>query len=120
MPSAKLGHQATNGISASIYALVDRGLAKRARAARVIRGTVELRFKEDFATVRITFGEDEVLVEDVERARKADLVISGSLPDVVQLTSAPIGRAVARVAGRRVKISGNPLLARRLMKLLEI
>lgn len=120
MPSLKLGHQARNGISASIYGLVDRGLAKRPRVAKVIRGTVEFRFEEDFATVRITFGDDEVLVEDVERGRKADLVIRGSLPDVVQLTSAPISRAVVRTIGGRVKIEGSPLLARRVLKLLEI
>ena len=120
MPSVKLGHQARNGISASIYGLVDRGLTRRPRVAKVIRGTVEFRFEEDFATVRITFGDDEVLVEDVERARKADLVIRGSLPDVVQLTSAPISRAVVRTIGGRVKIEGSPLLARRVLKLLEI
>ena len=120
MPSVKLGNQAPNGISASMYGLIDRGLAKRPRVARVIRGTVEFRFEEDFATVRVTFGDGGVLVEDVKRARKADLVIRGTLPHVVQLTSAPITRAVARVAGGKVKIEGSPLLARRLMKLLEI
>ena len=120
MPSVKLGHQAPNGISASMYGLIDRGVAKRPRVARVIRGTVEFRFHEDFATVRVTFGDDEVLVEDVKRARKADLVIRGTLPNVVQLTSAPITRQVARVAGGKVKIEGSPLLARRVLKLLEI
>ena len=120
MPSMKLGKQAPNGISASMYGLIDRGLGKRPRVARVIRGTVEFRFDEDFATVRVTFGDDEVLVEDVPRARKADLVIRGTLPNIVQLTSAPITRTVVRVAGGRVKIEGSPLLARRLLKLLEI
>lgn len=120
MPSVKLGRQAPKGIAAAIYGLVDRGLAKRPRVAKVIRGTVEFRFEEDLATVRITFGDGEVLVEDVERARKADLVIRGSLPDVVQLTSAPIARSVARAIGGRVKIEGSPLLARRVLKLLEI
>ena len=47
MPSMKLGKQAPNGISASMYGLIDRGLAKRPRVARVIRGTVEFRFDED-------------------------------------------------------------------------
>ncbi len=120
MANVKLGHQAPNGISASMFGLVERGLTKRPRIAKVIRGTVEFRFEEDFATVRVTFGDDEVLVEDVKRARKANLVIKGSLPDVVQLTSAPLVRAIARAAGGKVKIEGNPLLARRLLKLLEI
>ena len=116
----RLGHQAPNGISASIYGLVERGLGKRPRIAKVIRGTVEFRFKEDFAAVRVKFGAKEVLVEDVERAGKSDLVIQGSLPDVVQLTAAPLFGALARVAGGKVKIEGSPLLARRVLKLLEI
>jgi len=103
-----------------MYGLIDRGLSKRPRIAKAIRGTVEFRFEEDFATVRVTFGDDEVLVEDVARGRKADLVIHGSLPDVVQLTSAPLFGAIARVAGGRVKVEGSPLLARRVLKLLEI
>ena len=56
----------------------------------------------------------------LERARKADLVIRGKLPDIVQLTSAPISRTIARTIGGRVKIEGSPLLARRVLKLLEI
>lgn len=62
----------------------------------------------------------------------ADVVISGSLPDVVQLASAPLmggipkvtdrrGRAaLARVAGGRVKIEGSRKLARRLLQLLQL
>ena len=53
-------------------------------------------------------------------------MIRGSLPDIVQLTAAPLfgglpkptnarGRAaLSRMAGGRVKIEGSPLLARRL------
>ena len=136
-PQVKLGHVAPNGISASIYALIDRGVARRPRIAKGMRGTVEMRFKEAFAPVRVTFEESQVLVEDVDAAEKAppakpELVIRGSLPDVVQLTAAPLfggvpkptaarGRgALARVAGGRVRIEGSPLMARRLMRLLEI
>ena len=120
MTRVKLGRQQPNGISASIYGLVERGMHKRPRVAKAIRGTVEFRFDEDFAPVRVTFRDDEVVVEDRARARKADLVIRGSLPDVVQLTAAPVVGAVASVARGKVKIEGSPLLARRLLKLLEI
>ncbi len=120
MPRVKLGRQQPNGISASIYGLVERGMQRRPRVAKTIRGTVEFRFEEDFAPVRVTFGDDEVLVEDVPRARKANLVIRGSLPNVVQLTAAPVVGAVASVARGKVKIEGSPQLARRLLKLLEI
>ena len=66
------------------------------------------------------FGAEEVLVEDAKRSGKADLVIQGSLPDVVHLTTAPMLGALVRVASGKVKIEGNPLLARRVLKLLEI
>jgi hypothetical protein len=132
-PPVKLGHQAPNGISAGLLALVERGAAKRPRMARELRGRVEIRFAEDYAPVRLDFGEAEVLVEDGNGRRwSSDLVIEGALPDVIQLATAPLvgglpkpthkrGRAaLAHVAVRRVRIEGSPLLARRVMKLLEV
>lgn len=129
----KLGHQAPNGIAAGLLALVERGAAKRPRVAREMRGRVEIRFAEDYAPVRLDFQNDQVLVEDGNGKRwKSDLLIEGSLPDVVQLATAPLvggvpkatnrrGRAaLATVAARRVRIEGSPMLARRVMKLLEV
>ena len=129
----KLGHQAPNGIAAGLLALVERGAAKRPRIAREMRGRVEIRFAEDYAPVRLHFDDDQVLVEDGNGKRwKSDLLIEGSLPDVVQLATAPLvgglpkptarrGRAaLAAVAARRVRIEGSPMLARRVMKLLEV
>jgi len=131
----QLGHVAENGISPSLYVLVERGVNKRPRVAKGLDATVEIRFKEDFAPVRIRFEPDQVCVSDADDSGKAlrpDLVIEGSLPDVEQLASAPLagglpkltdkrGRnAIGRVARRRVKIVGNPLVARRLLKLLEL
>ena len=130
-----LGHTAANGISASMFGLLDRGATKRPRLARELRGRVEFRFKEGFAPVRVTFSEGQVLVEDGDGGSggwQPDLVISGSLPDVAHLAAAPQvagipkptnrrGRAaLARVAGGRVRISGNRRLARSLLRLLEI
>jgi hypothetical protein len=132
-PRVKLGHVAANGISASVLGLVERGALKRPKLARSLEGVVELRFAEDYAAVRLDFTGPDVLVEDANGRRSTpDLVIQGSLPDIVQLASAPLfaglprptdrrGRAaLARVAGGKVKIEGSPLLARRLLKLLEI
>lgn len=131
----KLGHVDPNGIAPSLYALIERGAGRRPKIAKSMRGTVELRFKEKFTPVRVEFGDDEVVVEDAsedQERERADLVIAGSLPDIVQLAAAPLvgglpkptnkrGRAaLASVAGRRVRIEGSPLLARRLLKLLEI
>ncbi len=132
-PRVRLGHQARNGIAAGLLGLVERGAAKRPRVARELRGRVEIRFAEDYAPVRVQFDDDHVLVEDGNGRRwNSDLVIAGSLPDVVQLATAPLvggvprptdkrGRAaLASVAARRVRIEGSPALARRLMKLLEV
>jgi hypothetical protein len=132
-PRVKLGHQAPNGIAAGLLALVERGAAKRPRVARELRGRVEIRFAEDYAPVRLHFDDDQVTVEDgTGRRWRSDLVIEGSLPDVVQLATAPLvggvpkptdkrGRAaLAAVAARRVRIEGSPMLARRVMKLLEV
>jgi hypothetical protein len=132
-PRVRLGHQASNGIAAGLLALVERGAAKRPRVARELRGRVEIRFSEDYAPVRLHFDKEHVLVEDGNGKRwTTDLVIEGSLPDVIQLATAPLvggmpkptdrrGRAaLANVAARRVRIEGSPLLARRVMKLLEV
>jgi hypothetical protein len=132
-PLVKLGHQAPNGIAAGLVALVERGAAKRPGVARELRGRVEIRFAEDYAPVRVDFADDQVLVEDGnDRRWRSDLVIEGSLPDVIQLATAPLvgglpkptnrrGRAaLASVAARRVRIDGSPRLARRVMKLLEV
>jgi hypothetical protein len=131
--TVKLGHVAPNGISASVLGLVERGAVKRPKLARELRGNVEIRFEEDYAPVRVRFEEERVLVEDGNGRRwSPDLVIQGTLPDIVQLAAAPLfggipkptdprGRAaLASVAGRKVRIEGSPLLARRLLKLLEI
>ena len=134
-PSVRMGRMASNGIAASMYGLVERGAVKRPAIVRSLRGEVEIRFAEDFAPVRVAFEEDGILVEDnLEEGNgtKPDLVIQGSLPDIVQLAAAPLvggvpkpthprGRsALARVASRKVRIEGSALLARRLLKLLEI
>jgi hypothetical protein len=138
LPVVKLGRLAANGIAASIYVLIERGAAKRPKVVKNLRGTMELRFKEDYAPVRVLFSPAEILVEDGfppaegETPVKPDLLISGSLPEVVQLASAPLvgglpkptdtrGRAaLANVAAGKVKIEGSPLLARRVLKLFEI
>ncbi len=133
-PRVRLGYVAPNGISPSTCGLVALGALKRPQLARDLRGHVELRFDEDFAPVRINFAPDGILVEDAqeENGWKPELVISGSLPDVVKLTAAPLfgglprltdarGRAAfASMAGGKVKIEGSALLARRLLKLLEL
>jgi hypothetical protein len=136
-PRVKLGTMAENGIAGSLFGLLERGVSRQPRIARSTEGTVMLRFKEDFAPIRISFDKGTVTVEDIpeepgRRNTRPDLTVSGSLPDIVHLATAPLiggiprltharGRAaLARFAGGRVKIEGSPLLARRLLKMLEI
>jgi hypothetical protein len=130
----RLGHVAPNGISPSMFGLIEHGAQRRPEAARSLAGCIELRFTEDFAPIRVTFESDGILVEDgtEDEAWSPDVVISGSLPEVVQLASAPQmggipkltdrrGRAaLASVAGRRVRIEGSTKLARRLLQLLQL
>lgn len=134
VPRVRLGYVAPNGISPSMCGLVELGKSKRPQIARDLRGNVELRFREDFAHVRMDFASDAILVEDAREQDgwKPALVISGSLPDIVKLTAAPLfgglpklsdarGRAaLASMAGGKVKIEGSAVLARRLLKLLEL
>jgi hypothetical protein len=132
-PPVTLGHVADNGISPSMLALVEHGARKRPALARQMRGLIEIRFEERFAPVRMSFGGDEILVEDADGGGgDPDLVVNGSLPDIVQFASAPLaggipkltdprGRAaIRRVANRKVRMQGSARLAQRLLKLLEL
>ena len=127
----RLGAVADDGIAASIYALVERGINRRPALAREIRGEIELRFEEDLSPVRLVFELEAVTVEDGP-ARQPDLVISGRLPHVVALATAPLvggvpnpvnrrGRAaLARMANRRVRVVGDRALGRKLLRLLAL
>lgn len=96
-------------------------------------GNVVFRFAEGFAAARVSFGAEGVVVEDAEAgADPPDLTISGRLPDIIHLTTAPTWRglpkltdrqgraAIAHVARRRVTISGERRLARSLLALLAL
>ena len=134
-PPVELGHLEPGGIAPSLFAMAERGAALRPETARALRGTVEIRFTQEFAAVRLVFSGTLVVIEDVQRGGRslaADLVIRGSLPDIVGLVSVPLiggvprptgarGRAaLANVASGRVKVEGSRALARRLLQLLQI
>jgi hypothetical protein len=114
-----------------MFGLLERGVARRPEVAARTRGKVVLRFTEPFAPLRVTFAPRTITVEDGD-ARKPDLVIEGSLPDVVHFATAPLVRgipnparvrgraALAHVARRRVRVEGDPALARRLLRLLAL
>jgi hypothetical protein len=130
-PALRLGATTKDGIGASIYALVERGVGRHPLLASRIRSEVELRFAEEFAPVRMTFSDQGVVVEDGP-AQSPDLRVTGRLPDIVALTTAPLlggwpnpalrrGRAaLARLANGRVRIAGDRDLAWQLLRLFEV
>jgi len=130
-----LGHLEPDGIAPSVFVMAERGAALRPEIARALVGVVEIRFNQSFAHVRITFGSDAIDVEDRARdglEKDADVVIKGSLSDIVGLLSVPLiggvprptgarGRmALANVTSGRVRIEGDRRLARRLLALLRV
>ena len=127
-PDVRLGTTADDGIAASIFVLVERGAARRPALAIEMRGRIELRFEESLAPVRLVFEDGVVVVED-GAWDTPDLRVSGRLPHVVALTVAPLvggvpnpatvrGRsALAKVAGRQVRLEGDRALGRQLLRL---
>lgn len=134
-PEVKLGQTVSNGIAPSMFALIDRGVTRRPEIARALRGKVVIRFREQIAPVRISFGQRVIRVEDGD-VRSPDVTVTGSLPHVVQLTVTPMGRmgrlgipdlrdsrgraALLRVAFRRVRIGGDLGLALRVLEMMAV
>src|SRR4051794_34225374 len=130
-PGLRLGATSDEGIAPTMFGLLDRGLRRRPELAREMRGLIELRWDEEIAPVRIAFEDDEVVVEDGSW-EVPDLVISGRLPHIVHLTTAPMlggvpnparahGRAaLGRLRRRDITIEGDRALGRKLLALLEL
>ncbi len=124
-----------DGVAPSIFGLLERGIEKRPEVAAQLRGRVVFRFAEEFSPLRIAFKPRTVVLEDGD-LRKPDLVIAGSLPDIVHLLTVPTlggrlgglpnptkprGReALARVASGRVKIDGDTGFGLKLLQLLAL
>ncbi len=134
-PKIRLGRMVEDGVSPSIFGLVERGIAREPDLAGKMRGRVVFRFEEDFAPVRINFKPRSVVVEDGD-SRKPDLVIAGRLPDIVHFATVPTlrgrlhgvpdprrphgRRALRRLASGRIRVEGDNTLARRLLRLLAV
>lgn len=144
-PRVLLGPVAPDGVATAIYGLVERGTLKRPDVAAGIFGLVQIELLEGYPPVRIQFDGEGILVEDVvdpdrggrtgarrQHGRRPELTVRGSLPHVSQLAAAPLVGGVPSLASARgrsalarfwsgdVRIEGSPLLARRLLKLLEL
>ncbi len=129
----RLGHQSGGSIAPALFALVERGAARSPQAARQLGGRVEFRFEEGYPPLTVVPEGDGLLVEDVQpEAPSPGLVVSGPLPGLLRLASAPRaagipslvdrrGRAaIALLAGGGVRLEGSKLLGRRLLALIEL
>jgi hypothetical protein len=124
-----------DGVSPSIFGLIERGVGREPEVAGKMRGRIVFRFAEGFSPVRINFRPRSVVVEDGD-SRKPDLVIAGSLPDIVHFATVPTlrgrlhgvpdprrprgRRALRRLASGRIRVEGDNTLARRLLRLLAV
>ena len=133
--SVRLGRMVENGVAPSIFGLLERGIAREPELAAKMRGRIVFRFDEDFSPLRIQFKPRSVVVEDGD-SRKPDLVIAGRLPDIVHFATVPTLRgrlhgvpdprqprgrkALRRLADGRVRIEGDRVLGRRLLRLLAV
>jgi hypothetical protein len=133
--SVRLGRMVEDGVAPSIFGLIERGIAREPELAADMRGRVVFRFAEDFSPLRISFRPRSVVVEDGD-ARRPDLVIEGRLPDIVHFATVPTLRgrlhgvpdprqprgrkALRRLADGRVRVTGDQVLGRRLLRLLAV
>jgi hypothetical protein len=135
VPAVRLGRMVEDGVAPSIFGLIERGIARDPELAAQMRGRVVLRFAEEFSPVRIYFRPRSVVVEDGD-SPKPNLVISGRLPDIVHFATVPTlkgrlhgvpdprqprgRRALKRIASGRVRVEGDRVLGRRLLRLLAV
>jgi len=131
-PKVRLGRTGGRSISAAVFAFVERGAMLRPQHARELRGSVLLRFSEDYQAVEVDLRGEEILVADASDADRAhDLVVAGAFHDFAALIAAPLtgglprpttalGRAaLARLADGRIEFEGPLRLARGLLRLIS-
>jgi hypothetical protein len=133
-PAVILGRLSDDSLAASVYVLVRHGAQLRPVLATELRGSVLLRFADDYSPVRVDFRGEEILVEDARHVedRAHDLEIVGRLGDVNALIAAPLAgglpkptsqrgrQALARLADGRVDFIGALGLARKVLMLLAV
>jgi hypothetical protein len=128
----RLGLTGGGSVTAAVFAFVQRGAMLRPQQAAELRGSVLLRFTEDYQAVEIDLRGEEIVVADARDADRAhDLVIVGAFHDFAALICAPltgglprptsaIGRAaIGRLADGRIEFEGPLRLARGLLRLIS-
>jgi hypothetical protein len=127
----RLGRRRGDGVAPSLYVWVERGVTLRPRVAAGLQGTIVFRFLEDISPLCLTFAPGFVDVSDGD-LESPDLAVSGRLPDIVHLATAPnvlgipnparidgLG-AILRLSRGKVAIDGDRGLALRLIRLLAL
>lgn len=128
----RLGRTGGGSVTAAVFAFVERGALLRPQHAGELRGSVLLRFTEDYRAIEIDFRGEEIVVSDAHDADRAhDLVVEGAFHDFAALIAAPltgglprptsaIGRAaIGRLADGRIEFEGPLRLARGLLRLIS-
>jgi hypothetical protein len=131
-PKVRLGRTGGGSVAAAVFAFVERGAMLRPEHAAELRGSVLLRFSEEYQPVVIDLRGDEILVADARDTDRAhDLVVGGAFHDFAALIAAPLsgglprpttanGRAaIGRLADGRIELEGPLRLARGLLRLLS-
>jgi hypothetical protein len=133
-PAVWLGRTAADSIAVSIFVVVRDGARRHPEAAARMRGSVRIRFLDDYPPVRIDFRGDAIVVADDlhDEAATCDLELSGRLSDIAALIAAPLAaglpnpatragrRAITRLADGRIQIDGPLGLAHELLRLLAV
>jgi hypothetical protein len=127
----RLGRTSRDGVAPSMFVWVERGVERRPQVAREIRGRVTFRFAEEISPLSVNFQGAAIDVFDGDLGRP-DLAVSGRLPDIVHLATAPTLLGIPNPASRhglaailgiyrgRVALDGDRTMARRLIQLLAL
>ena len=127
----RLGRTSRDGVAPSMFVWVERGVERRPEVAREIRGRVAFRFREEISPLAVHFGPDAIDVFDGD-VNGPELAVSGRLPDIVHIATAPTLLGIPNPASRhglaailglyrgRVSLEGDRTLARRLIQLLAL
>jgi hypothetical protein len=127
----RLGRTSRDGVAPSMFVWVERGVALRPEVAREIRGRVTFRWTDEIEPLSVHFASDAIDVFDGD-LRNPDLAVTGRLPDVVHMATAPLLLGIPNPASRhglaailglyrgRVTLDGDRALARRLIQLLAL